>query len=60
MTELVMTYTVNPIWSGLKSFFKAWISAQERVGRARAARHLADMGYYEEAKQVMLGTIDSK
>jgi len=54
MAELVMTYTVNPVWAGIKKFFKAWIKAQERVGRAKAAQHLAAMGYYEEAKQVML------
>jgi hypothetical protein len=54
VTDLVMTYTVNPIWSGLKKFFKAWIAAQEAHGRARAAHHLAAMGYHEEAKQVML------
>ena len=54
MTDLVMTYTVNPIWAGLKKVFKGFVEAQERIGRARAAQHLAAMGYYEEAKQVML------
>jgi hypothetical protein len=54
MADLVMTYTVNPVWEGLKKFFKAWIAAQEAHGRARAAHHLASMGYYKEAKQVML------
>jgi len=49
-----MSYTVNPILSGLKSFFKAWIAAQERAARTHAAQHLASMGYYEEAKKLML------
>jgi hypothetical protein len=31
------------------------IRAQEAAGRARAAHHLANMGYYKEAKDVMLG-----
>lgn len=54
MTDLVMTYTVNPIWAGLKKFFKGVIKSQEIAGRARAAHYLANMGYYEEAKQLML------
>jgi hypothetical protein len=45
---------IRVVWGGLKKFFKAWIAAQEAHGRARAAHHLAAMGYYEEAKQVML------
>lgn len=54
MTELVMNYTVNPIWSGIKAFFKGLIKSQEQLGRARAAHHLAAMGYHKEAKEVML------
>ena len=54
MTDLVMSYTVIPIWAGLKAFGKKWIAAQERVGKARAAQHLAAMGYYKEAKAIML------
>ena len=49
-----MTYTVNPVWATLKAIGKAFMESQERLGRARAAQHLANMGYYEEAKQVML------
>lgn len=55
MTELVLNYTVNPIWTGLKKFFKSMIAAQEAAGRARAAHYLASIGYYKEAKEVMLG-----
>jgi hypothetical protein len=54
MTDLVMNYTVNPIWAGLKAFGKKWIAAQEAHGRARAAHYLASMGYYKEAKELML------
>ena len=54
MTDLVMTYTVNPIWAALKRFGKAWIASQEAHGRARAAHYLASMGYYKEAKAIML------
>ena len=54
MTDLVMNYTINPIWAGLKSFGKKFVAAQERIGRAKAAHHLAAMGYYEEAKAIML------
>jgi hypothetical protein len=60
MTDLVMNYTVNPIWARLKSFGKKFIEAQERVGRARAAQHLAAMGYYKEAKELMIESKASK
>ena len=56
MTTIVMNYTVNPLWAGLKRFGKALIASQEAAGRARAAHYLATMGYYKEAKQVMLDT----
>jgi hypothetical protein len=39
----------------LVNSFKAMIRAQEAAGRARAAHHLSNMGYYKEAKDVMLG-----
>lgn len=54
MTELVMNYTVDPIWESLKKIGKSFIESQERVGRARAAAYLASMGYHKEAKEVML------
>lgn len=54
MTTLVLDYTVNPIWSALKTFVNALIKSQEIAGRARAAHHLSAMGYHEEAKQIML------
>jgi len=54
MTELVMNYTVNPIWASLKKIGNSFIESQTRIGRARAAAHLASMGYHKEAKEVML------
>ena len=55
MAELVMNYTINPVWATLKKLFKGLIESQEMAGRARAAHHLANMGYYKEAKNIMLG-----
>ena len=54
MTDLVMTYTVNPISSFFKTLGKKTLVMFEIVGRARAARTLASLGYYEEAKRLML------
>ena len=58
MTDLVMNYTVNPLWAALKKIAKGFMESQERIGRARAAQHLAAMGYYEEAKAVMLQEVE--
>lgn len=60
MTDLVMTYTINPVWAGAKKLFKGIIASQEAAGRARAAHHLAAMGYYEEAKNIMLDVDKTK
>lgn len=56
-----MTYAVNPFYVALKAvgsvllkFGKGIIAAREAQGRAVAAHHLAAMGYYEEARNVML------
>ena len=54
MTDLVMSYTVNPLSGFLKRLGKGMIRMFETAGKARAARALADMGYYEEAKKLML------
>ena len=54
MTTLVMNYTINPIWAFLKKTGNALIDSRIRHGRAVAASHLAAMGYYEEAKKIML------
>lgn len=44
-----MTYTWNP----LKGFFKGFNNFCEVVGYSRAAAHLAQHGYYEEAAHCM-------
>ena len=55
MSELVMSYTVNPVWSVLKAIGRGFMESQMRIGKARAAAHLSAMGYHEEAKKIMLG-----
>jgi len=40
--------------NALVAFFVAAIALGESAGRARAARELANMGRYEEAKALML------
>jgi hypothetical protein len=42
------------IRNALVAFFVAAIALGESAGRARAARELANMGRYEEAKALML------
>jgi len=61
MGTIVMNYTVNPTWNvfrfvgnGIKNIFWRMVEAQARVGKARAAAHLAAMGYQEEARKIML------
>ena len=39
----------------LMGIFTAIIAMSESAGRARAARQLATMGYYDEARAIMLG-----
>lgn len=45
---------MNYIWSVLKNLMSRIIASQEALGRARAAQHLAAMGYHKEAKSIML------
>jgi hypothetical protein len=54
MTTLVMNYTVNPFWTALKSFALGTWNLMESMARARAAAELARLGYYAEAKALML------
>lgn len=54
MTTLVMNYTVNPFWTALKAFGRGAWNFGESMGRARAAAELARLGYYAEAKALML------
>ena len=55
MTTLVMNYTVNPFWSGLKAFGRGTWNFMESMGKARAAAELHRQGYTEAAKNLMLG-----
>lgn len=41
----------------LKRIMNRIIRAQARVGQLRAATYLSQMGYYEDAKKVMLKEI---
>jgi len=50
MTDLVMTYTVNP----LSDFLKKAMKVCEIIGYSRAASALAREGYYKEAKACMI------
>lgn len=43
------------IVTGLMTIFTGMIAMSESAGRARAARQLATMGYYDEARAIMLG-----
>ena len=53
MATLVMNYTVNPIWNGLRSLVRGMIRSQTRMGYIRAAAALANNGHYAESKRVM-------
>jgi len=54
MTTLVMNYTVNPVWSILKSIFRGMVHVSEVAGYSRAAAELARLGYYKESKEIMM------
>lgn len=58
MTELAIKAFRNPfttIGSVLTGIFVAMIAMGEQAGRSRAAAELARMGYYDEAKALILG-----
>ena len=50
MTTLVMNTIVNPF----RGFGKGFWNFCEVAGYARAASHLASLGYYDEAKNCMM------
>ena len=50
MTTLVMNTIVNPF----RGFGKGFKEFCEVAGYARAAAHLASLGYHEEAKHCMM------
>lgn len=61
MSTLAQTYWTftckfcNIIRKALFTAFVAVVAFGESAGRARAASELARMGYYDEAKNLMLG-----
>ena len=52
MTALTATYCA--FCDIVAKAFKKLINTFEHIGRARAATQLANMGYYKEAKRLML------
>jgi len=57
MTALVLKAFSNPfatVGAILASIWVGMIAMGENAGRARAASELARMGYYDEAKNLML------
>jgi len=57
MTALVMKAFKNPFYSVgivLATIWAGAIAMGEQAGRSRAAAELARMGYYDEAKALML------
>jgi len=58
MTALVMKAIKNPFYgvgTVLAGIWMGMIAMGEQAGRSRAASELARMGYYDEAKALMLG-----
>ena len=54
MTALVMNYTVNPLWAGIKRFGKGVYRFMEMAQYARAATVLAQLGHHDLAKSCMM------
>ena len=50
-----MTQTYCAFCDAVANTFKNIIGITESIGKARAASALAQMGYYEEARNVMMG-----
>jgi hypothetical protein len=58
MTALVMKAIKNPFYgvgTVLATIWMGMIAFGEQAGRSRAASELARMGYYDEARNLMLG-----
>ena len=58
MTALVMKAIKNPFYgvgTVLAGIWMGMIAMGEQAGRSRAASELARMGYYDEARNLMLG-----
>lgn len=52
--QAIMTQTYCAFCDAVSNTFKNMIEITESIGKARAANALAQMGYYKEAKQLMM------
>lgn len=52
--QAIMTQTYCAFCDAVANTFKNMIGITESIGKARAANALAQMGYYKEAKQLMM------
>ena len=50
----VVTQTYCTFWDAVENTLEKCMAITESIGRARAASALAQMGYYEQAKNVMM------
>ena len=55
LMQAIMTQTYCAFCDAVANTFNKMIGITESIGRARAANALAQMGYYEEARNVMIG-----
>jgi hypothetical protein len=53
--QAVLTQTYCAFCDAVVNFGNKLMGITESIGRARAASALAQMGYHEQAKQLMLG-----
>ena len=63
MTAIVMKAFKNPfatVGAVLTGIWLGMIAFGENAGRARAASELARMGYYDEARNLMLGKVSER
>lgn len=52
--EMVLRQTYCSFCNAVQNTLTKMMAVTESIGRARAANALAQMGYYEEAKNVMM------
>ena len=53
--QAIMTQTYCAFCDAVANTFKNMIGITESIGKARAASALAQMGYHDEAKNIMMG-----
>ena len=54
LMQAIMTQTYCAFCDAVANTFNKMIGITESIGKARAASALAQMGYYEEAKTLMM------